>query len=84
MRLQTIKYNTEDAYGYATFFKGLDGVYYVIEFSHETPAGNGVSHLEFIGNLIMSIDVRDDVITQFLSDADIWGDGRDEDIIISN
>jgi hypothetical protein len=30
------------------------------------------------------MDVRDDVITQFLSDADIWGDGRDEDIIISN
>jgi hypothetical protein len=81
MKLSTIRYNTAEAVGYVTFFEGHDKVYYVLQYSHETPNGNGIGYLDFFSRLILPED-DDKALLQVLDHADDWGTDRNADIII--
>ena len=86
MKLQTVKYHVVDAVGYITFFKSpVENIYYIVEYSHETPPGVNSSIYDYIENIILNSDPEPErCFAVVLSDADVWGLGRSEDIILSN
>ena len=85
MKLQTVKYNTDDAIGYITYFKSkVEDIYYIVEYSHETTPCSNSNVYDYIDSMILSLDSGEHVFAIVLSDADIWGLGRSEDIILSN